>query len=53
MKTSLLTFLKTTLLGAALGLALSVTQAHAGVITFEPLDEFGVALADEIGRAHV
>ena len=46
MKTSLPTFLKTTLLGAALGLALSVTPAQADVITFEPLDEFGVALLD-------
>jgi PEP-CTERM motif len=42
MKTSL----KTSVLGAALGLALCFTQAQAGVITFAPLDEFGVALAD-------
>ncbi len=42
MKTSL----KISVWGAALGLALSFTQAQAGVITFAPLDEFGVALAD-------
>ena len=40
------TLLKISLWGTALGLALSFTQAQAGVITFAPLDEFGVALAD-------
>ncbi len=38
--------LKRSLLGAALGLSLCFTEAQAGVITFEPLNEFGVALAD-------
>ena len=38
--------MKSSIVGAALGLALSLTQAQAGVITFAPLDEFGVALAD-------
>lgn len=36
------------LISAALGVALCLSQAaaHAGIITFAPLDEFGVALAD-------
>jgi PEP-CTERM motif len=38
--------MKATLLSTALGLALCLSQAQAGVITFAPLDEFGVALAD-------
>ena len=38
--------MKTSLLSAALGLAMCFTQAQAGVITFAPLDEFGVALTD-------
>ena len=38
--------MKTSLLSAALGLAMCFTQAQAGVITFAPLNEFGVALTD-------
>lgn len=38
--------MKSSILGAALGLALCLTQAQAAVITFAPLDEFGVALAN-------
>ena len=38
--------MKTSILSAALGLAMCFTQAQAGLITFEPLDEFGVAQAD-------
>lgn len=38
--------MKSSILGAALGLALGLTQAQAAVITFAPLDEFGVALAN-------
>ena len=38
--------MKTSLLSAALGLAMCFTQVQAGVITFAPLDEFGVALTD-------
>ncbi len=38
--------MKTSILSAALGLAMCFTQAQAGVITFAPLDEFGVALTD-------
>ena len=40
--------MKTSRFSVALGLALALclTQVQAGVITFEPLDEFSVALAD-------